>query len=125
MNCPMNVVFYAQIAFKKLMRLDQPMRKRSSNALMTVHAQLLVQPQVSMGTGASNGRCSDAMTLPINDWLFHLVFGCVHCIRHVFSLTHPQLGNLGLKENLEFPTCNNDFVVAFMCVQLVNTIYPT
>ncbi len=25
-----------------------------------------------MGIGASNGRFSDAMTLPINDWLFHL-----------------------------------------------------
>ncbi len=37
--------------------------------------------------------------------------------------THPQLGNSGLKEN--FPTPNNDFVVAFMCFQLVNTMYPT
>ncbi len=39
--------------------LGQPMR---SNALMTVHTHRLVQPQVSMGTGASNRRCSDAMT---------------------------------------------------------------
>ncbi len=30
-----------------------------------------------MGTGASNGRCSDAMTLPINDWLFHLEGGTI------------------------------------------------
>ncbi len=57
--------------------------------------------------------------------MLHIVFGCVHCIRHVFSLTRPQLGNSGLKENFEFPTRNNDFVVAFMCVQLVNTMYPT
>ncbi len=27
-----------------------------------------------MGTGASNGHCSDPMTLPINDWLF-----CLEC----------------------------------------------
>ncbi len=50
----MNVVSFAQIAFKKLFfRLDQPVCMRSSNALMTAHAQLLVQPQVSIGTGAS------------------------------------------------------------------------
>ncbi len=57
---------------------------RSSNALMTAHAQLLVQPQVSMGTGAS-GHCSDAMTLPIiNDWLFHLEGGTIppYCALH-------------------------------------------
>ncbi len=28
-----------------------------------------------MGTGDSNGHCSDAMFLPINDWLFHLEGG--------------------------------------------------
>ncbi len=57
---------------------------RSSNALMTAHVQLLVQPQVSMGTGASNGRCSDAMTLPINNWLFHLEGGTIppYCTLH-------------------------------------------
>ncbi len=30
-----------------------------------------------MGTAASNSRCSDAMTLPINDWLFHLEGGTI------------------------------------------------
>ncbi len=25
-----------------------------------------------MGTGASKGHCSDTVTLPINDWPFHL-----------------------------------------------------
>ncbi len=49
-------------------RLEQPMHMHSSNALKT----RLLQPQVSMGTGASNGWCSDAMNLPINDSLFHL-----------------------------------------------------
>ncbi len=58
-------------------RLDQPVRMRSSNALMTVHVHRLVQPLLSMGTGASNDRCSDAMTLPINDWLFHLEGGTI------------------------------------------------
>ncbi len=53
------------------------MQMRSSNALMTVHAHQLVQPQVSIGTGASNGRWSDAMTLPINNWLFHLEGGTI------------------------------------------------
>ncbi len=52
-----------------------------------------------------------------------LVFGCIHCIH--FSLTRPQLGNSGLRETVEFPTRNNDFVVAFKCVQLVNTMYLT
>ncbi len=28
-----------------------------------------------MGTRASNSCCSDAMTLPINDWLFHIEGG--------------------------------------------------
>ncbi len=26
---------------------------------------------VSIATGTSNGSCSDALTLPISDWLFH------------------------------------------------------
>ncbi len=30
-----------------------------------------------MGTRASNGGCSDAMTLPISDWLFHLEGGTI------------------------------------------------
>ncbi len=53
------------------------MRMHSSNSLMTAHVQLLVQPQVSMGTGAYNGCCSDAMTLQISDWLFHLEGGTI------------------------------------------------
>ncbi len=28
-----------------------------------------------MGTRASNGRCSDVMTLPISHWLFHIEGG--------------------------------------------------
>ncbi len=37
-----------------------------------------------MGTGASNGCCSDAMTLPISDWLFHLEGGTIptYCALH-------------------------------------------
>ncbi len=42
-----------------------------------------------------------------------------------FSLTCPQLRNSELKENVEFPTPNKDFVVEFMSIQLVNTMYPT
>ncbi len=30
-----------------------------------------------MGTGASNGCCSDAMTLPINNWLFNFEGGTI------------------------------------------------
>ncbi len=30
-----------------------------------------------MGTGVSNGRCSDAMTLLISDWLLHLEGGTI------------------------------------------------
>ncbi len=30
-----------------------------------------------MGTGAYNSCCSDAMTLPISDWLFHLEGGTI------------------------------------------------
>ncbi len=81
----MNVVSYAQIAFKSVFfRLDLPMRMRSSNALMTVHAQLLLQSQVSMRTGASNGRCREAITLPISDWLFHSEGGTIpsYCALH-------------------------------------------
>jgi len=35
-----------------------------------MNASLSMLP-VSIATGASNGSCSDAMTLLINDWLFH------------------------------------------------------
>ncbi len=50
---------------------------------------------------------------------------------HIFSLLasdtsfHWHAPNSGLTENVEFSTRNNDFVVAFMCIQLVNTMYPT
>ncbi len=30
-----------------------------------------------METGASNGCCSDAVTIPISDWLFHLEGGTI------------------------------------------------
>ncbi len=30
-----------------------------------------------MGTGASNSHCTDAMNLPISDWLFHLEGGTI------------------------------------------------
>ncbi len=38
-----------------------------------------------METGASN---SDAMTLPINDWLFHLEGGTIHHIAIALSPIH-------------------------------------
>ncbi len=31
-----------------------------------------------MGTRAYNGRCSDTMTSPNNNWLFHLEDGTIH-----------------------------------------------
>ncbi len=35
-----------------------------------------------MGNGASNGRCSNAITLPISDWLFHSEGGAIppYCV---------------------------------------------
>ncbi len=42
-----------------------------------------------------------------------------------FFTDTPQLGNSGLTEHFEFSTRNNDFVVAFMCIQLINTMYIT
>ncbi len=79
-----------------------------------------------------NEECA---SLCIFQFLFHLwrlywrcifsVSGCVHCIRHVFSLTRTQLRNSGLTENFEFPTRNSDFMVAFMWIQLVNMMYST
>ncbi len=69
--------------FKSLFfRLDQPTHMHSSNVLMTAHMMRMVQPQVSIGTGASDGRCIDAMTLPINHWLFHLEGGTIlpYCV---------------------------------------------
>ncbi len=51
--------------------------------------------------------------------------------QHIFSFClcplhpTPQLRNSGLKGNVEYPTRNKDFVVAFRCVQLVNTTHPT
>jgi len=57
-----NVVSYAQIALnKRIFWLDQPVCMQSKQ-----------ESQVYLGTGASNGSFSDAMTLPINDWLFYL-----------------------------------------------------
>ncbi len=40
-----------------------------------------------MGTRASNGGCSDVMTLPISDWLFHIEGGtnppyCAQFVNH-------------------------------------------
>ncbi len=55
--------------------------------------------------------------------IFSLWLDPLHPTR--FLLTRPQLGNSRLTENVQIPTHNNDFVVAFMCIQLVNTMYPT
>jgi len=67
MNCPINVVSYGQIAFYK------------SFILRLVHRMRICSPkheyQVSAGTEASNGCCSDAMTIgdeSVSDWLFFL-----------------------------------------------------
>ncbi len=57
MNCPMNVVYYAQIAFKNLIFQARPASgMRSSNALMTVHVHRLVQPR---DFNNFRNRCSD------------------------------------------------------------------
>ncbi len=60
-NCPMNVVSNAQISLKSLFfRLDQPMS-------MCVRK---CKSRFSIGTGASNSRCSDTVTLSISNCLF-------------------------------------------------------
>ncbi len=46
------------------LRLDQPVRMCSPERA----SQRLT---VSIATGTSKGSCSDALTLPISDWLFH------------------------------------------------------
>ncbi len=89
MNCPINVVSNAQIAFKQLI-----LQARPANALMTVHAHRLVQPQVSMGTGASNGRCSDftnqrlALSFRRQDYpaILHIALSPIHKYRSEPSL---------------------------------------
>ncbi len=64
MNCPINVVSNAQIAFKQLFfRLDQPMRYDCACASAGPASGFLWE--LELLTAA-------AVTLPINDWLFHL-----------------------------------------------------
>ncbi len=60
-SCVINVVSFAQIALKNIIS-----QARSASA----HAQSWALT-VSIATGTSNGSCSDALTLPINYWLFH------------------------------------------------------
>ncbi len=62
-NCVINVVSFAQIAYKKLI---------SQARSVSAHLRALT---VSIATGTSNGSCSDSLTLPISDWLFHLKGG--------------------------------------------------
>lgn len=45
----------------------------------------------------------------------------MHCFCHAFSVTMTQKQSLKIK----FPNHSNDLLVAFMCVQLLNTIYLT
>ncbi len=120
MNCPMNVVSNAQIAFKKrIFRLDQLMRMLSSNKLINVHAHRLVQPQVSMGTGASNGRCSDTMTLPINDWIFNLEGATIppYCALHFHKYgSEPSLYFYSLWHNGRKGGAREVSICLFVCI---------
>ncbi len=65
MNCPMNVVSYAQIR--------SIFQARPANA----HARSWV-----LGFYHKQAFCSDAMTLPISDWLFRLEGGTIppYCV---------------------------------------------
>ncbi len=45
-----------------------------------------------MGTGASYCRCSDAMILPINDWLFHLEGGTISAYYALHFLPFISIG---------------------------------
>ncbi len=56
-NCIINVVYFAQIALKKLIS-----QARSASACL--------RTTVSIATGTSNGSCSDTLTLLISNWLF-------------------------------------------------------
>ncbi len=58
-NYPLNVISYAQIAFKNAYF------NWSSQCACAVPSVCLMTLTVSMGTGVSNSSCSDAMTLPV------------------------------------------------------------
>ncbi len=59
--------FYSNSVIKSLfLRLDQPVQC----ACVVLSARLRVLT-ISEATGTFNGSCSDALTLPISDWLFH------------------------------------------------------
>ncbi len=84
---------------------------RSSMTLMTAPAQLLIQPQVSMGTGASNGCYSHAMTLPINDWLFHLEGGTMppYCLLYLLPFISIGVNCLCISIVFEHTQSRNKF----------------
>ncbi len=58
----MNLVSYAQIAFKKLI-----FQAGLANAITTAHAHLASLASGFYRNWRFNGRCADAMTLPISD----------------------------------------------------------
>ncbi len=66
-----------------------------------------------MATGAFNGRCSDAMTLPISHWLFHLKGETIlpYC-----ALQFLQFISIGMNH-----LCISiDFVVPTLCCQQIS-----
>ncbi len=63
-NCLINVVYFAQIALKKL---NSQARPASACAVLGARLRTLT---VSIATRTSNGSCCDVLTLLISDWLF-------------------------------------------------------
>lgn len=56
---------------------------------------------------------------------FIVNYKILHPLNPPWFLTDTPQHNSGLKENLEFPTFNYDFVVEFMCIQVINMIFLT
>ncbi len=64
-RCHKCCFFCSNSVIKSLfLRLDQPVRM----PVLSAHLRALT---VSIATETSNASCSDALTLPISDWLFH------------------------------------------------------
>lgn len=100
------LLFLMLITFLKkcIFSVDQPM-------CMCSH-----KSPVSIGTGASNGSCSDAMTLLIGDWLFYRGGGTIppywalHFLHFISNWSAPSLVYL---KSLTIITLSNSVATTF------------
>lgn len=87
--------------FKSAIKSDMLKKKRIFQVAPASGLRTLSTCWVSTGTGASTSICSDVMTLPIADWLFHLEGGIsfYYCVLQLLPFIVIGVNRLDIHQN--------------------------